>query len=111
MFQKESVYKVGYREIENLINEHLKTDKHREVEQAKRYGRNDYELPCYEEMGNDVSMDVCVEKGKVDDYDKKTVDRAFAEGKWPHYSTSVLMNMLCDLDVIPEGEYIISISW
>lgn len=110
MFQKESVYKVEYHEIEDLINKHLKTDKHREVAENK-YSNNDYELPCYEELGNDTYMDVDVEKGRIDDYDKKRVDRAFAEGKWPHYSTRTLMNMLCDLDVIPEGEYVISISW
>ena len=111
MFEKTSVYRVDYDEIEGLINEYLKTDAHRAKEGESKYSRCDYELPCYEEKTNDTSMEVCVEKGQVSDYDKRKVDEAFVVGKWPHYSTGTLMNMLCDMDIIPEGEYVISISW
>jgi len=91
---KEEVFKVNYRDIEQLITE--------------TYGR-EYELPCDMESCNDTSIDVSVD-GKIDSYNARHVKEWVKTGK-SNYLLPALMEDLCKNGHIEKGTYIIDVSW
>ena len=72
---------------------------------------HDYEFIAMEELGNDVVKSINVNKEKLGVYDQKYVD-AVVKNKIPkHYGTRTILCHLCNLGEIPEGEYLINVSW
>ncbi len=93
-----AVCKVNYNTIDDLINEYFGTPK------------QNYECVAYEEWGNDSdhSFDVC--KGESDEFDQEDIQDA-KNGKWKHYCLRTYLNHLCNQDIIPECELIVSVRW
>lgn len=101
-FNTKVIYDVHYSEIEEIINEQFKTDKH----------KDSYELPCVEERGsgNGETWELNLKKEKMSEYDLKTIEEVMS-GKWPNFCTVDLLQLLCNNDIVPEGCYMIDISW
>ena len=71
----------------------------------------DYELPYDEECNNDTSLTATVGKGQnTSDYDRKRLETFKDSGKG-QYMMRPLLNDLADQNLIPEGEYLIEVSW
>jgi len=104
MFKPETktVFTVDYHEIEKLIDEHY----------GEKAGfKERFNLACIEEQGNDTDYNIFVEKGEIDDeYDQEYL-KPYNNGRYRNYSTQTFLNDLCDKDIIPEGDYLINISW
>lgn len=96
------VIKVGYGSIEDLFDRVFKNENH----------KSGFELPPTEERGsgNGEDWEVCVEKRELSEYDKQDIT-AVESGKWPQYCTSNLLTECCNRGIIPEGDYLIDISW
>lgn len=102
MFKPEAktVFSVDYNEIEALIDEHY----------GEAAGFNDsYEIPCLEERGNDEDWEVTIKKEVLDTYDQEHLTPD--DGRYRQWSTRIFMTDLCNRDLIPDGTYLISISW
>ena len=72
---------------------------------------DDYEFIAMEELGNDVVKSINVSKGKISKYDQQCIDAVVKDKKPQHYGTGTILCYLCDLGEIPEGEYLIDVSW
>lgn len=82
---------VEYHDVERIIE--------------KEYGFTEFSIPCNEEMGNDVTLDVDVD-GKVDKWEKKDI-----ENRKQEFRTREYMNDLARRGLIKKGIYMINISW
>lgn len=94
-----TVISVQYHDVEKLINAALKNEKHKE----------DFELPCNEERGsgNGEDWEITIEK---ESEDSDTLEE-LSQGKWPMWSTRDFLTICCNRGLIPEGTYLIDISW
>jgi hypothetical protein len=73
----------------------------------KEYDASNWQIAVEEECGNDVTLEFDVKKGKnTNVYEKKVIE----EKRWS-YNTCVFLNDLADRYVIPEGLYLIRVSW
>jgi len=70
-----------------------------------------YEFVAAEEMGNDSAKTMHIVKEELDEWDKKELNKMLETKKWGCYNTHLLLQHLCNLDEIPEGEYVIEVSW
>lgn len=104
MFKPETktVFSVDYHEIENLIDEHY-------GEEAGFKER--FNIACIEEQGNDTDLEIHVEKGECEGESEEGGHLTPKNGRYRNYSTQTFLNDLCDRGFIPEGDYLISISW
>jgi hypothetical protein len=71
----------------------------------------DYEVVAMEELGNDMVKSIDVSKKELDKYDQRYIDAITKDKEVELYNTGVLLCHLCNLGEIPEGEYLIEISW
>ena len=71
----------------------------------------DYEFVAMEESGNDVSHTIDVSKEKLNEYDQKDIDEFLITKKPPLYRTGDILRYLCNIGEIPEGKYLIEVSW
>ena len=72
---------------------------------------DDYEFIAMEELVNDIVKSIDVGKEKLGIYDQEYID-AVVENKIPKpYGTRAILCHLCNLGEIPEGEYLINVSW
>lgn len=94
MFNKKEYICCDYSDLEDLIN--------------KTYGGN-CEIPDMEEAHNYSSKEIKVD-GLISVYQTKN-EAIIREGKYPSYSLSLIMNMLCKDGLIESGNYLINISW
>ena len=90
---KETVFKVDYRDIEELIEE--------------EYGKR-FELVADQLASNDSTIEIC--DVNPDDIDEDVIKEFIETG---HYSflLNSLMNDLCKNGHIEAGDYIITICW
>ena len=97
-----TVISCEYSSIEWLINEVFKNENH----------KHRYELPCTEERGSGSGEDweLQIKKEKIGEYDQRTIDEV-KSGKWPQFCTNTLLTECCNRGIIPEGDYLIDISW
>jgi hypothetical protein len=105
MFKPETktVFSVTYREIQNLIDEHYG--------QAAGF-KEEFNIACIEEQGNDTDLEIHVEKGENDKEESEEGGYLTPKnGRYRNYSTQAFLNDLCDRGFIPEGDYLINISW
>lgn len=71
----------------------------------------DFSIPCDQECGNDIHLTFTVETGQnTDKYEKAAIKRLL-DGKNETYMLGILLNDMCDKDIIPAGNYLIDISW
>ena len=80
---------------------------------TERFGFVDehYEFIAAEEMSNDSSKIINVDKKEFSKWDKKDLERALTTKKWECHDTWLLLCYLCKLGEIPEGKYVIEVSW
>ncbi len=91
-----TVHEVDYGDIEELFTE--------------VYGQ-DYELPCNEELGNDVSKSLSrMKKEPLDKYDQARLDKYIESGNVSFMLRTLLQDCI-NKDYAPEGDYVIRISW
>ncbi len=100
--KKTEYYKMGYNDLDELVKEHL--------------GFNPESVACWE-MGNDSYKVMMVFKS-LDNYEEKDLKLLLEDGEqYGHkvrngYSAPRLcMVELCRRNIIPEGNYLISICW
>ena len=75
------------------------------------YG-HDFDFAADQECSNDSSHSFVVRKGELDRYSwyRKDLDGFKATGEGSSMTPGLLYD-LCDRDLIPEGNYIIDVSW
>lgn len=70
-----------------------------------------YEFAVIEECNNDTIRSINVCKEEADSYDQKYIDAVTKDKKPLTYGTRTILCYLCNLGEIPEGEYLIEVSW
>lgn len=70
-----------------------------------------YKFAAIEELSNDVVKSINVDKKELDEYDLADLNAALIDKEPEFYSTGTLLCYLCNLGEIPEGEYLIEVSW
>lgn len=79
---------------------------------TKRFGFEErYEFIAAEEMSNDSAKTMHICKEDISKWDKEELEEMLKTKKWGHYNTHLLLQHLCNLDEIPEGRYVIKVSW
>lgn len=71
----------------------------------------DFSIPCDQECSNDIHLMFTVETGQNTDKYEKTAIKRLLDGKNETYMLGILLNDMCDKDIIPAGNYLINISW
>ena len=87
---------MDYNELDDLI--------------CKTYGVNDFESIASEEWNNYSRYEFGIKKSVLTGYDLKTIENVRA-GKNPSYAVRDLLTDMCNNDIIPEGDYLIVVSW
>lgn len=94
--KKVEYYECDYSEVDELIKE--------------KYGLKGYEFCDVQETGNDVSYTFRV-NGKLSEWGLREWAEIQKTGKVSHYCNGLLLNKLCQDGYIPEGEYLVKVSW
>lgn len=97
-YEIESVITVNYADLDEFLTERFDLPE-------------DYEFVAMEESGNDAVHAIDVSKEKLNEYDQKDVDEFLITKKPPLYRTGDILRYLCNLGEIPEGKYLIEVSW
>lgn len=97
-YEIKSSIRVDYDDLEDFLTERFDLPE-------------DYEFAAMEELGNDVVESINVCKEKVGTYDQAYIDSVIKDRKPKPYGTRILLCHLCNLGEIPEGEYLINVSW
>ena len=71
----------------------------------------DFSIPRDQECSNDIHLTFTVETGQNTDKYEKTAIKRLLDGKNETYMLGILLNDMCDKDIIPAGNYLINISW
>jgi hypothetical protein len=75
----------------------------------------EYEFVADVECGNDSEHSFTdVTKGSLDKYgpyDRQTLEEFKSIGKYGYGTARILLNDLVDQELIPEGNYLITVSW
>lgn len=96
--EKEECYIVDYNDLDNFINEYYSLK-----------GVPEYYFVDDEEASNDNTYMFEV-NGEVDEYDETELE-AFLNGEAHEFMTGTLLNDLARKNVIPKGNYIITVCW
>lgn len=97
--KSKTFHTVSYSDLEDFIQEH--------------FNHPDYSFPADQECSNDSSHTFYVGSGEIwefDEYDQKDV-REFMNGRNPSFITGRLMQHMFEQRLIPEGEYLVEVSW
>lgn len=89
-------FKVDYHDLEDFV--------------CKAYGLDEWSVVADQEEGNDTSVTVSATKNSLSKYDRDRLGK-FLSGNDPGWMLHVLMNDMADRDLIPEGSYLVRISW
>lgn len=81
-----------------------------EIAIQQEYGREDYSLPADMECGNDIAQTMFISKEELDECDTDDI-QDFKDRKKHQWMTRLLMQDMCNRDLIPAGDYVISVSW
>jgi len=88
-------YVVDYNDLETFID--------------NVYGKH-FSFTEDQESGNDSSHEFSVSKEKLDKYEQKKLEEFVNDGDYC-FSTSLIMNDLCNKGLIKPGHYIIRVCW
>lgn len=97
-YELKSVIMVEYSDLDEFLTERFNLPE-------------DYEFAAMEELGNDVVDSINVCKEEIDSYDQEYIDAVVKDKKPRPYGTRMLLCYLCNLGEIPEGNYMINVSW
>ena len=97
-YKMESIITVDYNDLDKFLTERFDLPE-------------DYEFIAMEESGNDAVHAIDVGNKKLNEYDQKDIDKFLATKEPPLYSTGNILCYLCNLGEIPEGKYLIEVSW
>ena len=75
----------------------------------KEYGQ-EFNFVIDTESSNDTCKSFSVQKEKIDQYNLEAIAQ-FRESGEGSYITQTLLTDLCNRDRIPEGNYLITVSW
>lgn len=78
---------------------------------AKEYKVKNYQIACAEEMGNDTAFMSNVHKTELVLYEVDKLNKFVASNGGTRWITHLLLQDLVNRDKIPEGTYVIKISW
>jgi len=92
-----TVIEVDYNDLGNFLKE--------------KFGFDKFEFAEIEEMNNYSSQSILVKKDGLYEWDNKDLNKMLVSKQPEKFSTRILLNHLCNLGEIPEGEYMIKISW
>lgn len=96
-FEKESVWRCKYRDVERLIQEH--------------FGFSEpFCIVSTEETGNDCSLDFNLD-GKLDQWEVQEIADMLRTKDCGTFKTRTILNYLVSEKVLEPGRYIIRISW
>jgi len=77
---------------------------------SSHYGQ-EFEIVADQECGNDCDLSFDVRKGfEFTKWDDENLDKFKTSGR-SHFSTNIILQDLFRQGLIPEGEYLISVSW
>ena len=100
-YREKCVYYVDYYDLEKLIREVFKNG----------YKIDDYSIPADLESGNDVTHEVYPELY----YREEFIKWASGEGRYGKWSATPslheFMGALVEMGVIPDGEWMVRVSW
>lgn len=97
-FKNKIIHVVKWSDLEALISE--------------KYGGHEINIPLMEECGNDVSLSYTVKKGDVvNEYYVNKIAQFRETGKEPTYCTRAFLQDLVNNDVLPDGDWLIEVSW
>ena len=88
-------FEVDYDDLDDFISE--------------QYGR-EFEIVADQGLMNDVSKTVTVKKEQLNQWEQRDLEEWKLTGR-KNWMFSTLLTDLCNRDLIPEGEYLINISW
>lgn len=94
-----TTHHVKYGDLERLIEE--------------TYGFPEYSIACEEECNNDTALtfDVNAAMKYRSEYDFKDLEEMIATKKTKQWRTGLLMDDMCRRGLIPEGSYVVEVSW
>ena len=74
------------------------------------YGKDEYSFVEDAEVQNYSSKEFSLNKEPLDERDTNILNR-FIEGHSPQYIIRILLQDMCNRDLIEEGDYIIKVFW
>jgi hypothetical protein len=77
---------------------------------CKTYGLDEVSVPAMLEASNGSSHSVRAEKGPLDEYEQKDVEK-FIDDPDSVYGLHTIFKDLCNKDLIAPGNYVIQVSW
>ncbi len=95
--QVKTTYHVNYSDLERFIQD--------------VYNVDEFSIPCDQEKGNDTSLEMNVEKRILDKYEIIRLEEFKKDPDNETYMLYTLMDDMCSRGLIPDGLYIIRISW
>jgi hypothetical protein len=70
-----------------------------------------YEIVAYEEWCNYSSHKFSVKKATLSEYHQESLNSFLRKEVITYYSLNVILTHLCNINEIPEAEYIIKVYW
>ncbi len=95
-FKTKIVHQIDYFDFDEFIKKH--------------YQKSDFEFCADQESRNDSSHSFSVSKHPMSDYELKRLNK-FKSDQRVDFISSTLLNDLCNKGIIPEGQYIVNVSW
>lgn len=89
---------VGYNDLDEFLTKRFEFEER-------------YEFIEAETMSNDSAKTIHICKEELSKWDKKELEETLKTKKWECGITHILLQHLCNLGEIPEGEYVIEVSW
>ena len=97
MINTKTIHSVDYIDFEQAVKDYYKVD--------------DYNFPADAETGNDTSVaTVCYKKSPLESYEQEELNEFKATGEYNMIYSTLLQDMVNN-GIIPEGEYLIEVSW
>jgi hypothetical protein len=96
--QSKLVHVVDYGDFEDFVN------------QQYALGPGGYCFPADEETSNDTAKTYRIKKEPLDSWNQRSLDK-FKAGEQEQFMARTLLQDFVNRDLLPEGEYVIKVSW
>jgi hypothetical protein len=94
----ESYHVLQYHELDDLI--------------TLTYGlTRPYEIVAFEELHNDSSWTVALEKAPLDQWQEEDMKQFRETGKILNWRTRTIMQDMVNRGILPEGNFLVEVSW
>lgn len=74
------------------------------------YGLSSFDSAAVEKWRNDSSNSFVIKKEALEDYEQDEIS-ALKNGEEGDCSVHIILTDMCNADVIPAGEYLVSVCW